>query len=519
MNTRASESSSLPEQHTKSFALAEVVLSGARTPQRLIASVMLDKSVIIYQLPRQGQVTIGRRSDAMLRIDHPSISRYHATLHVGADMMIKDVGSTNGVRVGGRTLGPNQESRVRVGEPMALGMVTMVVLPTTSTAATTTTSPPDRRDFEEVESNPLVELPTVPDETLASRIVVSDLKMVSLHALARRFAASDISVLLLGETGCGKEVLAEVIHEHSLRRSGPLLRLNCAELAGNLLESELFGYEKGAFSGATRAKPGLLEECDGGTIFLDELGEMPFELQTKLLRVIEGRTVRRIGCLKPRSIDVRFVAATNRDLSKETQEGRFRADLFYRLSGMSLTIPPLRERPSEIELLARIFVERFARELGRRSPPHLTTSSVEYLNAYSWPGNVRELRNVIQRSVLMSFDVSEIRPEHMLLGEISRPTIPLRENALGARSRGGNAARAEQATGAGEPSASAVRVASTAAGERERIIDALAQCAGNQTQAAKLLGIGRTKLVERLREYELPRPRKREAAGAGAVHK
>jgi len=438
---------------------------------------------------------------------------------VGADMMIMDTGSTNGVRVGGRTLGPNQESRVRVGEPMELGMVTMVVLAATSTAATSMTSPSARRDVEEVESSPLVELPTVPDGTLASGIVVSDPKMVSLHALARRFAASDISVLLLGETGCGKEVLAEVIHEHSLRRSGPLLRLNCAELAGNLLESELFGYEKGAFSGATRAKPGLLEECDGGTIFLDELGEMPFELQTKLLRVIEGRTVRRIGCLKPRSIDVRFVAATNRDLSKETQEGRFRADLFYRLSGISLTIPPLRERPSEIELLARIFVERFTRELGRRSPPQLTASSVECLNAYSWPGNVRELRNVIQRSVLMSIDVSEIRPEHMLLGEISRPTIPLQEDVFRARSRDGNAAHAEHAAGTGEPSAPAVRVASTATGERERIIDALAQCAGNQTQAAKLLGIGRTKLVERLREYELPRPRKREAPGAGAVHK
>jgi DNA-binding NtrC family response regulator len=180
---------------------------------------------------------------------------------------------------------------------------------------------------------------------------------------------------------------------------------------------------------------------------------------------------------------------------------------------MALTIPPLRERPSEIELLARIFVERFAHELGRRSPPQLTTSSIEYLNAHSWPGNVRELRNVIQRSVLMSFDVSEIRPEHMLLGEVTSAAIPLEDSALGARSHGGNAARAEQATGVGEPSASAVRVASTAAGERERIIDALAQCAGNQTQAAKLLGIGRTKLVERLREYELPRPRKHEPSG------
>jgi DNA-binding NtrC family response regulator len=322
-------------------------------------------------------------------------------------------------------------------------------------------------------------------------VVVIDPNMVRLHQLAERVAAGNISVLLLGETGSGKEILAETIHARSPRSGRPFLRLNCAALAENLLESELFGHEKGSFSGATQTKPGLLETAEGGTIFLDEVGEMPLSLQAKLLRVIEERMVMRVGGLKARPINVRFVSATNRDLEQESARGTFRQDLYYRLNGMSLVIPPLRERPSEIEALAKIFVARAAAELGRPAP-RLGAEVPALLRRYIWPGNIRELRNVMERAVLLCLD-GEIALEHMpvekmtgaFAGTMSGPraTVP----APAARMPLGD--ESDQ--------------------ERQRIVAALEACGGNQTHAARLLGIARGTLVARLAEYNLPRPRKR----------
>jgi DNA-binding NtrC family response regulator len=245
-------------------------------------------------------------------------------------------------------------------------------------------------------------------------IVIQDRVMVRLHKLIERVAQGNISVLLLGETGVGKEVLAEAVHRASPRASGPYVKLNCAALTESLFESELFGHEKGAFTGALKTKPGLLETASGGTLFLDEVGEMPHTIQVKLLRVLEERRVMRVGGLEERALDVRFVAATNRNLEDEVARGRFRQDLYYRLNGIALVVPPLRERVSEIEGLARVFIQSASSGLGQRREPRLRADALDVLKSYGWPGNIRELRNVIERAVLLAGE-DDLGPEHLPL--------------------------------------------------------------------------------------------------------
>jgi transcriptional regulator with PAS, ATPase and Fis domain len=244
-------------------------------------------------------------------------------------------------------------------------------------------------------------------------VIIRDPAIIQIHRVAERIAVGRISVLLLGETGSGKEVLAEVIHTHSPRRDKPFLRLNCAALPESLLESELFGHERGAFSGAVQSKPGLLESADGGTIFLDEIGEMPLSLQAKLLRVLQERKVLRVGAVKPRAIDVRFISATNRDLKQQVHNGHFRQDLFFRLNGIALTIPPLRQRPSEIEPLAQLFLRSAASDAGLAAPPRIAVDAIERLRGYEWPGNVRELCNVMERALLLCGRGGQITLEHL----------------------------------------------------------------------------------------------------------
>jgi DNA-binding NtrC family response regulator len=330
-------------------------------------------------------------------------------------------------------------------------------------------------------------------EGALGNVIVADPAMQRLYRLVERVAAGNVSVLLLGETGVGKEVVAEAVHRLSPRAKQPFLRLNCAAFTETLLESELFGYEKGAFSGAAQTKPGLLETAQGGTVFLDEVGEMPLSLQAKLLRVIEERRVMRVGGLKDRPIDVRFVAATNRDLSAEIVAGRFRQDLYYRLDGISLVIPPLRDRRGEIEELARLFIARATPE-GTR-PPQLTPAALELLRAYEWPGNIRELRNVIERAVLLSVD-GVIAPEQLPVDKMRAGFVRVAPPAVAAASAPVPVALQPEPPRGDDD------------GERQRVIEALQQCAGNQTHAARLLGISRGTLLARLNAYNLPRPRK-----------
>ena len=234
-------------------------------------------------------------------------------------------------------------------------------------------------------------------------IIGSSKVMCSLLRDVERVAATDTSVLILGETGTGKELIARAIHNASPRRDKPLVKVNCAALPATLIESELFGHERGSFTGATAKRVGRFQLADGGTIFLDEVGELPLELQAKLLRVLQEGEFESVGSSKTSKVDVRVIAATNRDLEKRVAAGEFREDLYYRLSVFPVTVPPLRERREDVELLANAFLGRALQKLGRTMEP-LTKDAVARLNEYDWPGNVRELQNVIERSVIIAED-------------------------------------------------------------------------------------------------------------------
>jgi DNA-binding NtrC family response regulator len=313
-----------------------------------------------------------------------------------------------------------------------------------------------------------------------------------LARLVERVAGSTMTVLLQGETGVGKEVLAETIHQLSPRRHQSFLRLNCAALSEALFESELFGHERGAFTGADKSRVGLLEHCAGGTVLLDEVGELPRGAQSKLLRVLEERRVLPVGGREPRPIDVRVIAASNRQLEAEVERGEFRADLYFRLAQFTITIPPLRERTGQIAELCATFIDQACR-LADRAPLSLSSQALELLQAHGWPGNVRELRNVVERACLLC-EGDEIGPEHLpaklsLRAQASGPGAPAASGASGAMGAAGLRAELD-------------------AVERDRILDALARCHGNQTRAAELLGMTRTTFIERLEKYGVPRPRK-----------
>jgi two-component system, NtrC family, response regulator AtoC len=312
--------------------------------------------------------------------------------------------------------------------------------------------------------------------------------------VATRAAGANINILLLGETGVGKEVMAQMVHRLSPRAGKPIVSLNCAGLTDSLIETELFGHEKGAFTGATQSRPGLLETADGGTVFLDEIGEMPLKVQATLLRVIETREVLPVGGRRPRTIDVRFIAATNRDLEAESGRGNFRQDLFFRLNGISLHIPPLRERRSEILDLARIFVAQACQESGRSSLV-IAEGARAVLESYHWPGNIRELKNVMERAVVLT-DGLEIGPQQLPLEKMGPPDDPTGENLVETRPP------EVEVTGAKHD---------VKAAERQRIIDALAACAGNQSRAAKLLKMPRRTFISKLDLYGIPRPQKNKA--------
>ncbi len=381
----------------------------------------------------------------------------------------------------------------------------------------------------------------------ASESAVSSSSIVTTGALGRldpiinRIAVGVINVLVLGETGVGKEILARAIHDRSPRAKKPMLCINCAALSESLLESELFGHEKGAFTGAVQAKPGLLESAQGGSVFLDEIGEMPLSLQAKLLRVLEQREVTRVGAVRPNPIDVRFIAATNRDLEAEIAERRFRNDLYFRLNGIAISLPPLRERIDEIEPLARAFVVDACKRVGRRPNVDIDAAALALLKTYQWPGNIRELRNVVERAVLLcsggTILVAHLPAEKMgpLLPSISKRTpgraftVPSRPQKLASHAASPALPSTRGSTPTLPPSADnaaawdAVTQSTNIASlgltpneqERMRVVAALERCAGNQSQAAKMLGVSRRTLINRIEQFNLPRPRKRDDTDEG----
>jgi len=320
------------------------------------------------------------------------------------------------------------------------------------------------------------------DDNAPVGAVVCDAQMVALYQKARQAARANANVLILGETGVGKEVLANCIHSESRRADKPFLKLNCAAVAETLLDSELFGHEPGAFTGANKSRKGLIQAADGGTLFIDEVGEMSLPMQAKLLRAAGQGEITRVGSTTVVKVDVRFVAATNRDLANDVKAGRFREDLYYRLAVFELIVPPLCDRKSEIEPLARKFLGDFAKASDRQ-PPDLSADALALLLRYDWPGNIRELRNVMERALALCSG-STITPEHL-------PQDKLAGVPAGA-SPGGAA-----------PESSEELVA-----ERRAIEAALANCAGNQTRAAEQLGISRRTLINKLAQLKIPRPRR-----------
>ena len=585
---------------------------------RLQLIVHVDGVFTTFRLPATGEVTIGRSSKCDVTIDHASVSRSHAVLSMGA-LQIRDSGSANGTRVGGRRLEPGIEIPLAVGDAVAIGTAMVMVqrlspeMPPRRVQShdyfearieeecarrsrnggsfavarvniATGVEPTRAQDklhrslrahdvlalyaphqyellFDGVTEAKAREIAARIKKELAAEGIEIALgvavypgdgatagalfafandavrggqresvtgqraapiaratAMDGLHELVERVAASTISVLILGETGVGKEMLAETLHGRSPRSEAMFLRLNCAALSESLLESELFGHERGAFTGAIAQKRGLLETADRGTVFLDEVGELPLSTQVKLLRVIEERKVTRVGGLEARSLDVRFVAATNRDLEAEVARGGFRQDLFFRLNGITLVIPPLRKRVEEIEGLAEAFIEAATSGSGKR--PRMSSAALDMLKAYSWPGNIRELRNVIDRAALLCTG-GDIEPRHLPVEKMSAPvTVGFVHRSLPPPVPSAGRAPASQPSGFGnegttdawpalrETPAPTNLKGELEALERQRIVDALERCVWNQTKAAQLLGMSRGVLMARLDQYGIARPRK-----------
>jgi transcriptional regulator with GAF, ATPase, and Fis domain len=343
---------------------------------------------------------------------------------------------------------------------------------------------------------------TTPDKGTRSlapsvRPVTRDRAMANLYALAQQIARTSSSVLITGETGVGKDLMAQAIHRYSPRARRELVVLNCAAIPESLVESELFGYERGAFSGAVSAKPGLFEVAHGSTFFLDEIGELPLSVQAKLLRVLETGEVSRVGAVRQSRVDVRIVAATNRHLPSEIARGAFRADLYYRLNGLTISIPPLRARPDDIEILARHFAAGAGIEFSQ--------AALAVLLAHSWPGNVRELKSVVERAALVTQN-RPVEPSDLML-DVS----PIASNTRDANPDATEVTARMHFVSDGLTT-EAVRE-ELERRELRRIKEALDVVAGNQTEAARLLGISRRTLMNRMDRLGIARPRK--GAGRG----
>jgi two-component system, response regulator FlrC len=326
----------------------------------------------------------------------------------------------------------------------------------------------------------------------SSALIFKDPAMKAVLKLADQVAPSDASILITGESGTGKEVMARYIHAHCKRASKPFISVNCAAIPENLLESELFGHEKGSFTGAIARRIGKFEEANGGTLLLDEISEMHPRLQAKLLRAIQERVIDRVGGTQPVKIDIRLLATSNRDLQEEVRKGNFRDDLFFRLNVMSLELPALRHRPMDIQVLAEHFAKKYAEANGVRITG-IAPEVMDTLHAHEWRGNVRELENTMHRAVLLAQN-AVIGPEAILLtGGRGIPVAVLQPQATA----GPATAAAKAASGV----TSALVGRTVAAVERDLIIDTLQHCLGNRTHAANILGISIRTLRNKLKQY------------------
>ncbi len=318
----------------------------------------------------------------------------------------------------------------------------------------------------------------------STTVIYSSEAMKQAVALADQIAPSNAGVLITGESGTGKEVIARYIHKKSKRAHAPFIPVNCAAIPENLLESEMFGHEKGSFTGAAHRRIGKFEEASGGTLLLDEISEMDTRLQAKLLRAVQERVIDRVGGSNPVKVDIRILATSNRDLQKEVKEGRFREDLFFRLNVIHLHLPALRERAEDIDTFAKHFIKQYS-TLNDTLPLPLTREALQKLKDYHWPGNVRELENALHRAVLFSIGKQAIAPDSIVLSSQTQAT----------------------------PSARGMIGRSMDSVEQELILGTLDHCLGNRSQAAKILGISIRTLRNKLNQYKIER--KGAAGGAG----
>jgi two-component system response regulator AtoC len=356
-------------------------------PRPLVLEVRTPAGRSEVRLPDAGEVLIGRSKSCTVRIDDKSISREHLRLRIGDELTIEDLGARNGTFVEGQPLPPGRTIELSLGDVVELGNVVIRV----------------RRAPPALVAR-LLEQDVAPPASPAGTewYVPASAAMRAILATVDQVAPSDVSVLLLGETGVGKEVCAEWIHARSPRAGRRFLRLHCTALPEALLESELFGHEKGAFTGAGAAKLGLLEAADHGTVFLDEIGELPAAVQVKLLRVLDRREVLRVGALEERHVDVRFIAATHRDLAAEVAAGRFREDLLFRIQEVRIDVPGLAARgAADVLLLAHTFLRQAEAQLGL-APHQLAPDATAALIAHAWPGNVRELKAALRRAAVLA---------------------------------------------------------------------------------------------------------------------
>ncbi len=394
------------------------------------------------------ELTIGCKGDNHLVLSDPTVSRVHAVLlESGGGYLVRDLNSTNGTYLDGVLI---REAVLEFGRTITLGETEIKFVP-----------------FEE-------KIEVFPSSRNAFGDVYGEsLEMRNIFGILEKVAPTDVTIVLEGETGTGKELLAKAIHANSSRAKAPFVVFDCSSVAENLIESELFGHEKGAFTGATYSRQGVFEIGQGGTLFLDEVGELGLDLQPKLLRVLEAREVKRVGGSRTMNIDVRLIAATHRDLAMEVRERRFREDLFYRLSVLRLRIPPLRERKEDILLVTRQLLSKLSLEYGIFPGPEVAEETLEILNSYDWPGNVRELRNVLSRALAMGRR-TVIRPGDLLLSSDSESSDKTMDSLIGR-------------------SLEEIEIAA--------IVQTLKAQHGNKTQTARALGIAYSTLYEKIKKY------------------
>jgi transcriptional regulator with AAA-type ATPase domain/pSer/pThr/pTyr-binding forkhead associated (FHA) protein len=433
--------------HTRSGSGTEV-LDGepATSCERLVLTGRKGEHALRVQL-ENGTVGLGKDPSNDVVVREPYISSFHCRFFQKPDgWYVSDLQSTNGTFINGVRV---SEARLQVGVTLTVG----------------------RLDFQVGVDTQMGDWPGF------GAIYSQDPAMKPVFALIQRAAATDQPVLITGESGTGKELVARELHRLSVRSRRRLVPLNCSAIPRDLMESELFGYEKGAFTGALAARAGLFEEADGGTLFLDEIGELPLDLQPKLLRVLENGEVRRVGGSEPLRVDVRLLSATHRNLSRAVGQGTFREDLYYRLCVIPIHLPPLRERPRDIPLLAKVFLEQTTRDVG---PRRLSAAAMDRLKEYRFPGNVRELRHAITRAaILCPRDI--IGPEHLVFNP---PTLADRV-AESLMYRKGMTLREV---------------------EVQVIREAIAAYEGNVGLAARSLGIARSTLWDKMARYHIHVP-------------